>query len=70
MAKALDLTNELKKLGNDFGIVFPKEIDSKIWNVDITEQMLINGDTLADMKLPKGLWVIIIKRKKQTHYPQ
>lgn len=62
MAKALKLTEKLKKNGNDFGITFPEEIGSKLWDMDVTEEMLSHGNTLSDMKMPKGILVIMIKR--------
>lgn len=69
MAKKLDLDQEMEKVGNDFGIVFPEEIDSKLWDVEITENMLINGHRLMDMQLPKGILVIMIKRGNQYIIP-
>ncbi len=69
MAKKLDLDQEMEKVGNDFGIVFPEEIDSKLWDVEITENMLINGHRLMDMQLPKGILVIMIKRNDQYIIP-
>lgn len=69
MAKKLDLDQEIEKVGNDFGIVFPEEIDSKLWDVEITENMLINGHRLMDMQLPKGILVIMIKRGDQYIIP-
>jgi cell volume regulation protein A len=69
MAKKLDLDQEMEKVGNDFGIVFPEEIDSKLWDVEITENMLINGHRLMDMQLPKGILVIMIKRGDQYIIP-
>ena len=61
-AKLFKLDTKLEKEGNDFGIEFPEEIDSKLWDVEVTEKMLANGNTLANMQLPKGILVILIKR--------
>ena len=69
MAKKLDLDQEMEKVGNDFGIVFPEEIDSKLWDVEITENMLVNGHRLMDMQLPKGILVIMIKREDRYIIP-
>ena len=69
MAKKLDLDQEMEKVGNDFGIVFPEEIDSKLWDVEITENMLLNGHRLMDMQLPKGILVIMIKREERYIIP-
>lgn len=68
-AKLLGLTTPLEKEGNDFGIVFPEEIDSKLWDVDVSEKMLANGSKLMDMQLPKGILVILIKRENQYIIP-
>lgn len=69
MARKLELNEKLEKEGNDFGIVFPEEIDSKLWDVDITESMLVNGNRLMDMNLPKGILVIMIKRDTKYIIP-
>lgn len=69
VAKLLKLTEKLEKQGNDFGIVFPEEIDSKLWDVDVTEAMLEYGNRLVDMKLPKGILAIMIKRGDEYIIP-
>lgn len=69
IARKLNLCEDLEKEGNDFGIIFPEEIDSKLWDVDITEKMLELGNKLADMNLPKGVLVIMIKRGDQYIIP-
>lgn len=69
VAKWLKLTTKLEKKGNDFGITFPEEIGSKMWDIDVTEKMLKNGSTLADMNLPQGVLVILIKRGEEIIIP-
>lgn len=69
VAKWLKLTTKLKKTGNDFGVVIPEEIGSKVWDVVVTEAMLKQGKRLADMSLPKGVLVILIDRGGKTIIP-
>lgn len=68
-ARKLELNEKIEKEGNDFGIVFPEEIDSKLWDVEITEHMLVHGNRLMDMQLPKGILVIMIKRDDKYIIP-
>lgn len=63
----LDLPEE--KTGNDFGVELPDEINSKLEDLTLTADMLQNGNRLADMNLPKGMLVMIIKRGTQFIVP-
>ena len=63
----LDLSEE--KTGNDFGVELPDEINSKLEDLTLTADMLQNGNRLADMNLPKGMLVMIIKRGTQFIVP-
>ncbi|MDD2594653.1 MAG: potassium/proton antiporter [Bacteroidales bacterium] len=62
VAKLLGMTRVLPKDGNDFGIELPEEIDSRLWDLTITQDMLVNGNQLKDMNVPSGVLVIMIKR--------
>lgn len=68
-ARKLDLDLPLEKTGNDFGVELPDEINSTLKDITVTEDMLINGDRLADMRLPKGTLVMIIKRGDEFIVP-
>ena len=68
-ARKLDLDLPIEKKGNDFGVELPDEINSTLKDITITEEMLINGDKLADMHLPKGTLVMIIKRGTEYIVP-
>lgn len=68
-ARKLDLALPIEKTGNDFGVELPEEINSSLNDMTVTEEMLINGDRLADMKLPKGTLVMIIKRGDEYIVP-
>lgn len=61
-AKRLKLDLPMEKEGNDFGVELPDEIDTSLTDLTVTDKMLANGAKLADMKLPKGTLVMIIKR--------
>lgn len=61
-AKRLKLDLPMGKEGNDFGVELPDEIDTSLTDLTVTDEMLANGAKLADMKLPKGTLVMIIKR--------
>ena len=61
-AKRLKLDLPMEKEGNDFGVELPDEIDTSLTDLTVTDGMLANGAKLADMKLPKGTLVMIIKR--------
>ena len=61
-AKRLKLDLPMEKEGNDFGVELPDEIDTSLTDLTVTDEMLANGAKLADMKLPKGTLVMIIKR--------
>lgn len=69
IARTLHLTAPLPKSGNTFGISIPEEIGSKIWELDVTENMLIAGKQLKDVKLGDGILVIYIKRDEQYIIP-
>lgn len=62
MAKKLDMVRILPRTGNLFGVELPEEIDSKLWDMEVTEEMLKAGNKLKDMTIPEGVLVIMIKR--------
>ena len=68
-ARKLDLALPIEKTGNDFGVELPDEINSSLNDMTVTEEMLTNGSQLADMKLPKGTLVMIIKRGDEYIVP-
>ena len=68
-AKKLNLNLPLQKEGNDFGIELPDEIDTTLKDIEVTEKMLENGNKIADMNIPKGTLVMIVKRGKRQIIP-
>lgn len=68
-AKKLNLNLPLQKEGNDFGIELPDEIDTTLKDIEVTEKMLENGNKIADMNIPKGTLVMIVKRGNRNIIP-
>lgn len=69
MARWLRLDLPAEKEGNDFGVELPDEIDSQLKDLTLTSAMLTDGNRLADMHLPKGVLVMLIKRGKEFIIP-
>lgn len=68
-AKFLHLDAPLVKTGNDFGVELPEEIDTSLRDLVLTEEMLIKGDRLKDMNIPKGTLVMLVKRGDEFIIP-
>ena len=62
IAKLLHLDTPVEKTGNEFGVELPEEIDSTLYDLELTEQMLAGGNTLADMDIPTDTLVMLVKR--------
>lgn len=69
LARKLHLDLPIEKTGNDFGVELPDEINSSLKDIIVTKEMITNGDRLADMRLPKGTLVMIIKRGSEYIVP-
>ena len=69
ISKKLDMVTSLPKVGNDFGIELPEEIDSKLWDIIVDNIMLQSGNQLKDMNLPQGILVIMRQREGQYLVP-
>ena len=65
----LKLSTPLEKSGNDFGVELPEEIDSRLYDMTVTPEILEKSDTLKDMNLPKGTLVMIVKRGDEYLIP-
>ena len=63
----LDMPEE--KEGNDFGVELPDEIDTQLHDITLTESDIANGNKLADMNIPKGTLVMLIKRGNEFLIP-
>lgn len=69
VAKLFDMVRKVPKEGNDFGVELPEEIDSRLWDITVTEQMIETGNQLKDMNVPSGVLVIMIKRGENYLVP-
>lgn len=68
-ARKLGLSTPLEKTGNDFGVELPDEIDSELSDVTVTPEMLDEGNTLKEMRIPEGTLVMIVKRGTEFLVP-
>lgn len=68
-AKLLHLDTPFEKTGNDFGVELPEELDTNLRDIVLTEEMLVKGNTLADMNIPKGTLVMLVKRNDEFIIP-
>ena len=69
VARWLKLDLPLQKEGNEFGVELPEEIDSQLHDITLTEAMLRNGNRLADMDIPRGSLVMLVKRGNEFLIP-
>lgn len=69
VARWLKLDLPLRKEGNEFGVELPEEIDSQLHDITLTEAMLRNGNRLADMDIPRGSLVMLVKRGNEFLIP-
>ena len=69
MAKLLGVKSQSADESGDFDIELPDEIQSALCSLDITNELLQNGDTLAKMQLPKNTLVIMVKRGDKYFVP-
>lgn len=68
-ANILEMRRDLPKEGNDFGIELPEEIDSKLFDMTVTEEMLNAGSQVKNLRLPEGVLIIMIKRDNKYLIP-
>ena len=71
MARKLHLTTppqEQKKLQH-FDIDLPEEVESVATEMEVTEAMLVNGNTLKDIKFDTQLLVIMVRRGEDFFVP-
>ena len=68
-ARMLHLDLPQEKEGNEFGVELPEEIDSQLMDLTLTAEMLGKGNRLADMDIPKGTLVMLVKRGNEFIIP-
>ena len=64
VARWLKLDLPLEKEGNEFGVELPE-----LHDITLNEEMLVHGNRLADMNIPKGSLVMLIKRGNEFLIP-
>ena len=69
MARWLKLDLPLVREGNEFGVEIPEEIDTQLRDMTLTAEKLANGNRLADMNLPAGTLVMLVKRGNEFMIP-
>lgn len=69
VARMLGLSMPLEKTGNAFGVELPEEIDTRLYDMDITREMLEKASSLKDMNFPQGTLVMIVKRDDKYLIP-
>ena len=69
VARALKLSIPMPKTGNEFGVELPDEIDSDLRDMTVTAELLQRGNTLKELRLPKGTLVMIVKRGQEYLIP-
>lgn len=69
VARWLHLDLPQQKEGNDFGVELPEEIDTHLKDITLTSDMLATGSRLADMNIPKGTLVMLVKRGSEFIIP-
>lgn len=69
MAERLRLDTPLEETENEFGVEIPEETNAGLQDIIVVEEMLVNGDRLKDMNLPKGTLVMLVKRENEFMIP-
>lgn len=67
-ASALGLNEPMTEESDMFGIEVPEEA-GKLMEITLTEDSLIHGDTLKELKLPEGMLVMMVKRDDKFIVP-
>ena len=57
------------KEGNEFGVELPEEIDTHLNDLTLTAEMLEDKNRLAEMQIPKGTLVMLVKRGNEFLIP-
>ncbi len=60
MANMLGLST--KEIEKGFDIALPDEVKAKLTELKVSEEFLVNGDTLRNINLPKDILVMMIRR--------
>ena len=69
MARWLKLDLPLAREGNEFGVEVPEETETQLKDITLGTADLANGNRLADMNLPAGTLVMLVKRGNEFMIP-
>lgn len=67
-ARLLKLNEDMPEEENTFGVEVPEEA-GKLVEITLTEESLLHGNTLKELKLPEGMLVMMIKRQDKFIVP-
>ena len=70
MANLLNLSEKEPKQGNDFGMELPEEIKSAMSEIEVADNLLVNGNRLMDLSLPDNTLVVMVKRGNNFFIPR
>ena len=70
MAKWLGVGSDDDIKPSDFGVELPDEIKSAMTEIDVTETLLSEGNTMMSLNLPSKTLVIMIKRDAEYFIPK
>ena len=69
MAEMLGVSEPEPEAPDYFGVELPEELETSLNALDVTAEMLVDGVTLKEIKLPKGALVMLIRRGKEFIVP-
>ena len=69
IAQALDISEPEPEKPDHFGVEIPEELETALNALDETAEMLVDGVTLKEVKLPKGALVMLIRRGHEFIVP-
>ena len=69
IAQALDISEPEPEKPDHFGVEIPEELETALNALDVTAEMLVDGVTLKEVKLPKGALVMLIRRRHEFIVP-
>lgn len=69
IAQALNISEPEPEKPDHFGVEIPEELETALNAMDVTAEMLVDGVTLKEVKLPKGALVMLIRRGQEFIVP-
>ncbi len=69
VAQKLDISEPEPEAPDHFGIEMPEDLETSLTSIDITAEMLVDGVTLKEVKLPRGALVMLIRRGQEFIVP-